>query len=41
MHWGTFLLTDEPPLKLKEALKKYNRTQDEFITLKIGESLEV
>jgi len=45
MHWGTFILTDEdprePPQKLKEALRKYNKNQDEFITLNIGESLDV
>ena len=43
MHWGTFLLTDEswnePPQRLKKALDYLNIPQDEFITMKIGETL--
>lgn len=43
MHWGTFVLTDEPvnqpPEKLKEALLKNGMRQDEFVTVKIGETI--
>jgi N-acyl-phosphatidylethanolamine-hydrolysing phospholipase D len=43
MHWGTFVLTDEPvnqpPAKLKEALSKNGRKQEEFVTVNIGETL--
>jgi L-ascorbate metabolism protein UlaG (beta-lactamase superfamily) len=42
MHWGTFILTDEPldepPLKLAEALKKYNIPSSEFEIYKHGET---
>jgi N-acyl-phosphatidylethanolamine-hydrolysing phospholipase D len=43
MHWGTFVLTDEPvnqpPQKLKEALAKNGKTEDEFVTIDIGETI--
>ena len=43
MHWGTFVLTDEPvnqpPEKLKEALVKNKRKLDEFVTINIGETI--
>ena len=43
MHWGTFVLTDEPvnqpPQKLKEALAKNGKKEDEFITINIGETI--
>ena len=43
MHWGTFVLTDEPvnqpPDRLKEALVKNGMRQDEFVTVKIGETI--
>jgi len=42
MHWGTFVLTDEPvnqpPQKLKEALAKNGKRGDEFVTIDIGET---
>jgi len=42
MHWGTFVLTDEPldepPLKLLEALKKYQLPETEFEIYKHGET---
>ncbi|MGD8640222.1 MAG: MBL fold metallo-hydrolase, partial [Gammaproteobacteria bacterium] len=42
MHWGTFILTDEPldepPLKLAEALKKYKIPSSEFEIYKHGET---
>lgn len=42
MHWGTFILTDEPldepPVKLKEALKKYRLTEKQFEVFKHGET---
>ena len=41
IHWGTFKLTlepmNEPPLKLKEAIERYNISKDRFRTLKHGE----
>ena len=44
MHWGTFVLTDEPvnqpPQKLKEALAKSGKGENEFITINIGETIE-
>jgi N-acyl-phosphatidylethanolamine-hydrolysing phospholipase D len=43
MHWGTFVLTDEPvnqpPHKLKEALAKNGKKEDEFVTINIGETM--
>lgn len=45
MHWGTFPLTAEDPIepkiKLEEELIKQNINKDEFITLKIGETIEL
>jgi len=42
MHWGTFILTDEPldepPGKLAEALIKYQLDQSEFEVYKHGET---
>ena len=42
MHWGTFILTDEPldepPIRLNEALQKYNIPESEFEAYKHGES---
>jgi L-ascorbate metabolism protein UlaG (beta-lactamase superfamily) len=42
MHWGTFILTDEPldepPGKLVEALKKYQIPKSEFEIYKHGET---
>lgn len=43
IHWGTFILTDEPldepPQKLREARKKNNIPPDEFMILKHGETI--
>ena len=43
MHWGTFVLTDEPvnrpPQKLKEELGKNGKSRDEFVTINIGETI--
>lgn len=42
MHWGTFILTDEPldepPVKLKEALTKYNIPEGSFEVYQHGET---
>lgn len=42
MHWGTFILTDEPldepPLKLREALKKHHISESVFEIFKHGET---
>ena len=42
MAWGTFILTDEPvtepPRQLLKELKKYNIPNEDFFTLKHGES---
>jgi len=42
MHWGTFILTDEPldepPEKLAEALKKYEIEESEFQVYQHGET---
>jgi len=44
MHWGTFTLTDEPvnqpPQKLKEALAKNGKTEEEFVAINIGETID-
>ena len=43
MHWGTFSLADEPlgepPVYLKQAIKEAGISEDEFITLKFGETV--
>jgi L-ascorbate metabolism protein UlaG (beta-lactamase superfamily) len=43
MHWGTFMLTDEPldepPLKLKAALKKKGVLDNKFLVLMHGETI--
>jgi N-acyl-phosphatidylethanolamine-hydrolysing phospholipase D len=43
MHWGTFVLTDEPvnqpPQKLKEALARNGKSEKEFVTINIGETM--
>ena len=45
MHWGTFILTDEPvlepPVRLKETLKEQNLATDFFISPKPGEILQL
>ena len=45
MHWGTFILTDEPvlepPARLEEALKEQNLAPDFFISPKPGEILQL
>ena len=42
IHWGTFILTDEPleepPKRLQIALKKAGFQKDEFFTMKHGET---
>lgn len=42
MHWGTFVLTDEPilepPQRLREALRALGRGEDEFLVLQHGET---
>jgi N-acyl-phosphatidylethanolamine-hydrolysing phospholipase D len=43
MHWGTYPLTaeapTEPPIKLKEAIQKYQLNKDDFIVMTLGETL--
>lgn len=45
MHWGTFILTDEPvmepPVRVAADLKKRGLPEDEFIAIKHGEILAV
>ena len=45
MHWGTFPLTAEEPnapvIELKKALKEQGVSNDEFIVMDIGETLEL
>ena len=45
IHWGTFILTDEPlvepPVRLKKAAQDARLTADEFITLTHGETLVI
>ncbi|MDR9435555.1 MAG: MBL fold metallo-hydrolase [Thiohalophilus sp.] len=45
MHWGTFILTDEPldepPVKLAEALEKYQIPDKEFEVYQHGESRHI
>ena len=42
MHWGTFILTDEPldepPVKLRQAMQKYHIVKSEFEVYKHGET---
>jgi len=42
MHWGTFILTDEPldepPIKLAEALQKFNINESRFEVYQHGET---
>lgn len=43
IHWGTFILTDEPldepPIRLAAAVKKAGLDSDDFVVLKHGETL--
>lgn len=43
IHWGTFMLTDEPleepPKRLKIALERSDRSYEEFVVLKHGETI--
>lgn len=43
IHWGTFMLTDEPldepPKRLREALKDMGVPNDEFLALRHGETI--
>jgi N-acyl-phosphatidylethanolamine-hydrolysing phospholipase D len=43
IHWGTFILTDEPldepPERLREALKKNQIPAEDFLVLKHGETI--
>jgi L-ascorbate metabolism protein UlaG (beta-lactamase superfamily) len=43
MHWGTFILTDEPldepPVRLRQAMKDRGLRDDEFLVLKHGETI--
>jgi L-ascorbate metabolism protein UlaG (beta-lactamase superfamily) len=45
VHWGTFVLSDEPldepPKKLREALKVAGIPEDQFLVLKHGETLRL
>ena len=45
MHWGTFQLSYEPflepPALLAEALKKNELHEDQFNSIKIGETVEL
>ncbi|GAM17960.1 hypothetical protein SAMD00019534_011350 [Acytostelium subglobosum LB1] len=45
MHWGTFILTDEPllepPRKLKEAATAAGLKDNEFTAMKIGEIIDM
>ena len=45
MHWGTFQLSYEqflePPALLAEALKKNELHEDQFNSLKMGETVEL
>jgi N-acyl-phosphatidylethanolamine-hydrolysing phospholipase D len=42
IHWGTFILTDEPvnepPIRLLAALKKEEISKEEFFVMKHGET---
>jgi L-ascorbate metabolism protein UlaG (beta-lactamase superfamily) len=43
IHWGTFMLTDEPldepPRRLKQAIRENGRSEEEFLILKHGETI--
>jgi L-ascorbate metabolism protein UlaG (beta-lactamase superfamily) len=43
IHWGTFILTDEPldepPVRLKTAMEQAQLDDEEFVVMKHGESL--
>jgi N-acyl-phosphatidylethanolamine-hydrolysing phospholipase D len=43
IHWGTFILTDEPldepPKKLAKALKERRLSEDDFVVLEHGETI--
>ena len=43
IHWGTFILTDEPldepPKRLKKALRNADLDEDEFMVLRHGETI--
>ena len=43
IHWGTFQLTDEAPLEpvelLKEAKSEAGLGEDEFVTVRHGETI--
>ena len=43
MHWGCFILTDEPvtepPILLKEEVNNISLPEDSFITVKHGETI--
>lgn len=43
MHWGTFILTDEPldepPVKLKKAMRANGLPDDQFLVLQHGETI--
>ena len=42
MHWGTFILSDEPILEPKEWLKNSNKKENlDFVTVKPGELIEL
>ena len=42
MHWGTFILSDEPILEPKEWLKKSSKKENlDFVTVKPGELIEL
>ncbi|KAJ1980299.1 Protein-lysine N-methyltransferase efm4 [Dimargaris xerosporica] len=45
MHWGTFILTDEPvdepPSRLAAALAQRGHASDSFVTLAIGDTMAV
>ena len=43
IHWGTFILTDEPldepPKRMKKALKEKGLREEDFLILKHGETV--
>lgn len=44
MHWGTFILTDEPVLQPREKLNEAKQVKgvpdDQFVAVNIGETRE-